>query len=143
MTSYLLLFSTAFLAGSLFPAQSEAVFVALLTQANHQPLLLLLSASIGNILGSCLNWYLGLHLQRFQHHKWFPFSQTQIQKAEHFYQNYGFWSLLLSWLPIIGDPLTLIAGVLKECFWCFLLLVSIAKTGRYFILLLSVQYFMA
>lgn len=139
--SYLILFLTAFLAGSLFPAQSEAVFITLLYQAQYSPLLLLFSASVGNILGSCLNWYLGIHLQRFQHYKWFPFSQVQIQKAEKFYQKYGFLSLLLSWVPIIGDPLTLIAGILKEKFWRFLILVSIAKTGRYFILYLSVQYF--
>lgn len=129
--SYFILFITAFLAGSLFPAQSEALLVTLLSQHRYTVELLILCASLGNILGSCFNWYIGTHLQRFQHKKWFPFSPRQIQKAEHHYQKYGYFSLLFSWLPIIGDPLTLIAGILKEHFLRFLILVSIAKTGRY------------
>lgn len=128
---FFILFWTAFLAGSLFPAQSEALFLTLLAQSNNSAILLLVSASIGNVLGSCLNWYLGTQLQRFQQRKWFPFSATQINKAQSFYQRYGYLSLLLSWLPVIGDPLTLIAGVLKERFWRFFLLVSVAKTLRY------------
>lgn len=132
--NYLLLFTSAFLAGSLFPAQSEVVFLALLQQNQSSILLLLFFASSGNILGSCLNWYLGKHLLYFQNRKWFPFTQAQIQKAQHHYSRYGYLSLLLSWLPIIGDPLTLIAGILKENFWRFLILVSIAKVGRYLML---------
>lgn len=132
--NYLLLFTSAFLAGSLFPAQSEVVFLALLQQNQSSILLLLFFASSGNILGSCLNWYLGKHLLYFQNRKWFPFTQAQIQKAQHHYNRYGYLSLLLSWLPIIGDPLTLIAGILKENFWRFLILVSIAKVGRYLML---------
>lgn len=129
--SYFTLFITAFLAGSLFPAQSEALLITLLSQHRYTIELLILCASLGNILGSCFNWYIGTQLQHFQHKKWFPFSPRQIQKAEHHYQKYGYFSLLFSWLPIIGDPLTLIAGILKEHFIRFLLLVSIAKTGRY------------
>lgn len=129
--SYFTLFITAFLAGSLLPAQSEALLVTLLYQHRYTVELLILCASLGNILGSCFNWYIGTQLQRFQHKKWFPFSPRQIQKAEHHYRKYGYFSLLFSWLPIIGDPLTLIAGILKEHFLRFLILVSIAKTGRY------------
>lgn len=74
---------------------------------------------------------MGLKIEQFKDKKWFPLSETKMLKAEKIYQKYGFWSLLLSWMPIIGDPITLIAGLMKENFWRFLLIVSIAKTGRY------------
>lgn len=129
--AYLSLLFSAFLAGSLFPAQSEALLLALLAQNSYSSTLLLFCASVGNVLGSCVNWYFGTQLHRFGHKKWFMFSPKQIHKAERFYHRYGYLSLLLSWLPIIGDPLTLMAGILKEKLWRFVILVSIAKTARY------------
>ena len=129
--AYLLLFLSAFGAATLLPLQSEAVLVGLLLQAKHSAYLLLVVATVGNVLGSCVNWYLGLRIERFKDKKWFPVSGKNMLKAEKIYQKYGFWSLLLSWTPIIGDPITLIAGLMKENFWRFLFIVSIAKTGRY------------
>lgn len=129
--AYLLLFISAFGAATLLPLQSEAVLVALLVSEEHSALFLILVASIGNVLGSCVNWYLGLRIEKFKDKKWFPISEIKMLKAERIYQKYGFWSLLLSWTPVIGDPITLIAGLMKEGFWRFLLIVSIAKTGRY------------
>lgn len=129
--AYLLLFLSAFGAATLLPLQSEAVLLGLLWQNEYSAYLLLLCASVGNILGSCVNWYLGLRIERFKNRKWFPVSEQNMLKAEKVYQKYGYWSLLLSWVPVIGDPLTLIAGLFKEKFWRFLLIVSIAKTGRY------------
>lgn len=129
--AYLLLFLSAFGAATLLPLQSEAVLVGLLLQAKHSAYLLLVVATVGNVLGSCVNWYLGLRIERFKDKKWFPVSEKNMLKAEKIYQKYGFWSLLLSWTPIIGDPITLIAGLMKENFWRFLFIVSIAKTGRY------------
>lgn len=129
--AYLVLFFAAFGAATLLPLQSEAVLVALLLQAQHASFLLILVASLGNILGSCVNWYLGLKIEQFKNKKWFPISEVKMLKAEKIYQKYGFWSLLLSWTPVIGDPITLIAGLMKEKFWRFLLMVSIAKTARY------------
>ena len=138
--AYLVLFFAAFGAATLLPLQSEAVLVALLLQAQHASFLLILVASLGNILGSCVNWYLGLKIEQFKNKKWFPISEVKMLKAEKIYQKYGFWSLLLSWTPVIGDPITLIAGLMKEKFWRFLLMVSIAKTARYiFIYLMLMQ----
>lgn len=134
--AYFGLFLSAFLAGSLFPAQSEALLLTLLAQQHYNAILLLVCASVGNVLGSCFNWYLGGQLHRFQHKKWFNFSLKHRQKSEQFYQKYGYLCLLLSWLPIIGDPLTLMAGVFKEKLWRFILLVGIAKTARYLALYL-------
>lgn len=129
--AYFLLFLSAFGAATLLPLQSEAVLVGLLLQAKHSAYLLLVVATVGNVLGSCVNWYLGLRIERFKDKKWFPVSEKNLSKAEKIYQKYGFWSLLLSWTPIIGDPITLIAGLMKENFWRFLFIVSIAKAGRY------------
>ena len=137
--AYLLLFISAFGAATLLPLQSEAVLVGLLMQHQYSVALLITVASIGNILGSCINWYLGLRIERFKDKKWFPVSENNMIKAEKIYQKYGFWSLLLSWLPVIGDPITLIAGLFREKFWRFLLMVFIAKTGRYICIYLIFQ----
>ena len=128
---YWILFISAFGAATLLPLQSELVLLGLLSQPDYMPLILLLVATIGNVLGSCVNWWLGLKVDHFKHKKWFPVSEKQLQRAEYHYQKYGVWSLLLSWVPIIGDPLTLLAGVLKTPFSKFLMLTILAKGGRY------------
>ena len=126
-----LLFLSAFGAATLLPLQSEAVLVGLLAQAQYPVWLLVAVASLGNILGSCVNWWLGLKVEQYKNKKWFPVSEQKMLQAQGIYQKYGFWSLLLSWVPIIGDPITLIAGLLKENFVRFVVMVSIAKIGRY------------
>lgn len=127
------LFLAAFTAATLLPAQSEALVVGLLL-TDYAPWLVLAVASVGNILGSVVNWFLGRGIERFRGRRWFPVSPAALARAEGWYRRYGRWSLLLAWAPIIGDPLTVVAGVLRETFLVFLLLVSIAKIGRYLIL---------
>lgn len=127
------LFLAAFAAATLLPAQSEALVVGLLL-TNHEPWLVLAVASIGNVLGSVVNWLCGRGIERFRGHRWFPASPATLERAEAWYRRYGRWSLLLAWAPIIGDPLTVVAGVLRESFLVFLLLVTIAKVGRYLVL---------
>ena len=134
LTSYLGLFLAAFGAASLLPMQSEAVLVGMLLSGKYAALTLLAIATLGNVLGSVLNWLLGRSVERFRHKRWFPVSAQKLDKARQFYLRYGRWSLLLSWVPIIGDPLTLMAGVMREPWWSFLLLVTLAKTGRYLVL---------
>ena len=129
-----MLFLSAFAAATVLPLQSEAVLLALLAKGHHSASALLFFASLGNILGACVNWYLGLKIEHYKDKKWFPLSAQQMTRAQLSYQKYGYWTLLLSWVPIIGDPITLIAGLLKENFTRFLLLVSLAKVGRYLFL---------
>lgn len=138
--AYLSLFLTGFIAATLFPASSELLLLTLLHQA-YQPVLLWFAATLGNTLGSCVNWWLGGQLRRFQHKRWFPVSAAQLLRAERLFLRYGRWSLLLSWLPVVGDPLTMIAGVLKVPFPLFLLLVAIGKALRYGILIVLALYF--
>ncbi|ENV52281.1 hypothetical protein F949_02492 [Acinetobacter junii NIPH 182] len=131
MISYLLLFISAFGAATLLPLQSEAVLMTLLVQGPSSPFYLILVATVGNVLGSCVNWWLGLKIEHFKDKKWFPVSEQRLVQAQQIYHKYGFYSLLLSWTPVVGDPITLIAGLMKENFWRFLLIVTIAKGGRY------------
>ena len=125
------LFLIAFGAATILPLQSEWVVVGLLLDGNHPWEVVVLVASLGNILGSMVNWLLGRSFAHFQNRRWFPVNQKNMTRAEEWYHRYGRASLLLSWVPIIGDPLTIAAGVLREPLWSFALLVGIAKIGRY------------
>ncbi|TIH09946.1 YqaA family protein [Pseudomonas leptonychotis] len=135
LSAYLGLFISALGAATLLPLQSESVLVALLLSAAYSPWALLAVASVGNILGSLLNWLLGRYLEHFRHRSWFPISDARLLQAQRGYARYGRWSLLLSWVPVIGDPLTLVAGMMRERLWVFLLIVSLAKTARYAVLI--------
>ncbi|QGZ29093.1 YqaA family protein [Stutzerimonas stutzeri] len=134
LSAYLGLFIAAFAAATLIPAQSETVLVGLLLGSDFSPSTLVWVATCGNVLGSLVNWLLGRSIERLRHKRWFPVSPRQLEKAQRSYHRYGRWSLLLSWVPIIGDPLTVVAGTLREPLWSFLLLVTLAKGGRYLLL---------
>lgn len=128
------LFALAFAAATILPAQSEAALVGLLLAGVASPALLIAATSFGNILGSVVNWALGRGIEQFSGRRWFPVNPTMLERATRCYSRYGRWSLLLSWAPIIGDPLTVVAGVLREPLWSFVVLVTIAKTLRYVLL---------
>ena len=128
------LFLTAFAAATILPLQSEAALVGLLL-ASHPAWLLLIVASTGNVLGSIVNWFLGRAIERYRDRPWFPVKAESLERARGWYQRFGRWSLLLSWVPIIGDPLTIAAGILRERLVVFVALVTIAKVGRYAVLI--------
>lgn len=134
MISYIGLFSSALIAATILPMQSEAVLVGLLSAGAGSAAALLVVATAGNVLGSLINWCLGRYLLRWRDHRWFPASERQLARAEGWYRRYGRWSLLGSWLPVVGDPLTVVAGVLREPLVPFLILVTIAKGTRYLVL---------
>lgn len=125
------LFLVAFLAATVLPLQSEAVFTGLLLSGNFSPAGLLIVASCGNILGALANWWLGRGVEHLRHKPWFPVSQARLSQAQRWYGRYGRWSLLLAWMPVIGDPLTVAAGMLREPLWSFLLLAGSGKVARY------------
>lgn len=131
--AYIGLFSAAFVAATILPAQSEALLGTLVLGGNHSVPVLIGVASVGNVLGSLVNWLLGRGIERFRHRRWFPVSPAMLDRASAWYRRYGRWSLLLSWMPVIGDPLTLAAGILREPLWSFVLLVAVAKTMRYIV----------
>ena len=135
LISYFQLFIISFLAATILPLSSELVLSTMLLTDSFNKYLLLVVASFGNILGSSVNWYLGKKILIFKDKKWFPANERQIAKGEIYFKKYGIWSLLLAWVPIIGDPLTIVAGILRVKFFTFLLLVSISKISRYIFLI--------
>ena len=126
---YLSLFLTSFASATLLPGGSEALFLYLLTQ-NLSLSGLLISATIGNTLGSFTNYLLGKYAIEWALRKNYM-KEEQLQKASRLFEKYGAWSLLLSWTPIIGDPLTCVAGIARYAWWKFLLIVAFAKLSRY------------
>ena len=131
MTDLILLFASSFIAATIFPAGSEVVLATLNITGDHDKFLLLTIATAGNVLGALVNWFIGYYLIKFKDKKWFPLKKKQLKKYSGIYQKWGVWSLLLAWLPFIGDPLTVMAGIFKTNIWLFLLLVTIGKASRY------------
>jgi membrane protein YqaA with SNARE-associated domain len=134
LATYSGLFASAFVAATLLPAQSEAVLSALLLEGRLPALMLLAVASTGNVLGAVVNWLMGRGIERLRDRAWFPVKAAALSRAQRWYQRYGKWSLLASWVPIVGDPLTVAAGMMREPLPVFLVLVGIAKVGRYIVL---------
>ena len=139
--AYLTLFSIAFLAATILPFSSEVV-LARLSVTSGEKLPLLVVTSFGNVLGSSFNWILGKYTRNLETKKWFPFSTNQLQKASFWFTKYGKWSLLFAWLPVFGDPLTFIAGVVRLRFVPFLILVTIGKVSRYILIIIGVDWIM-
>ena len=128
---YLSLFISAFAAATILPAQSEALLAYQVSISPNAVVQLIAVATLGNVLGATFNWCLGRLTENLRAKKWFPVNEKQLQKAERFYGRYGRYSFLLSWVPIIGDPITIVAGILREPLLSFVLLVTIAKCARY------------
>ncbi|SEN85909.1 membrane protein YqaA, SNARE-associated domain [Loktanella fryxellensis] len=134
MTALVALFAVALLAATILPAQSEALLIALLLRGELSPALLIAVATAGNVAGAVVNWGLGRMVVQFRDRRWFPVSAASLARAEDRYRRWGRWSLLASWVPVIGDPLTVVAGVLREPLLPFVVLVTLAKGGRYVVL---------
>jgi membrane protein YqaA with SNARE-associated domain len=130
------LFLVSLLAATIFPAQSEALLAALHLQGHYAPGVLIAVATSGNVLGSCINWLLGRFITHFRDRRWFPVKEKALRKAEATYLRYGVWSLLFAWVPVLGDPLTVIAGALRTPFIPFLILVTAGKLARYVVLVM-------
>jgi membrane protein YqaA with SNARE-associated domain len=131
VSSYATLAAVAFLAATLLPLSSEAVLAALVAARGHDLAILFAVALVANTAGSCVNWLLGRYLLHWQNRRWFPVKPAALHRAQAWFQRWGTWSLLLAWLPVVGDPLTFAAGVLRVPFGRFLLLTAIGKAGRY------------
>ncbi len=128
---YLGLFLTAFVAATLLPLSSEAVLVALSNAEGFDVALLFALATLGNTLGAVVNWALGRFCLHWSDRRWFPFSRDQLARAGAGFRRWGIWSLLFAWVPVIGDPLTFAAGVLRVRLLPFVLLVALGKGARY------------
>ena len=131
---YLSLFFISFLSATILPLSSELTLAGLITTSNYDNVLLLIVASFGNVLGSVVNWVLGFYSRNLTIKKWFPIKETPIEKSSQWFSKFGKWSLLFAWVPVIGDPLTLVAGLLRVRFLDFIILVAIGKVSRYLVI---------
>ena len=136
MSAYLLLFVTAFGAATILPFYSEVLLIAQVRNG-YSPMGLWIAATIGNTLGAVLNWFIAWHFIRFADRPWFPVRETSLQRGQRWFQKYGSWTLLLSWMPIGGDALTFVAGMMRVPLWIFLPLVALGKGLRYAIVIVA------
>ena len=137
---YINLFVISFLAATILPLSSEITLAGLVAAQSYNNFILLLVASLGNVLGSSFNWFLGIYSRKFESKRWFPFNQNQMNRSSKWFFKYGKWSLLFAWLPIVGDPLTFVAGAMRIRFLGFLILVAIGKVGRYLIIMSATDW---
>ncbi len=128
------LFWAAFLSATILPGSSEAVLLGLIALGSWSLATLIAVATIGNTLGSVVNWWLGLYVERWRDHPRFPVKPDEFERYQDWYRRWGVWSLLLAWVPIIGDPLTVMAGVMRTPLWLFILVTGIGKLARYLVI---------
>ncbi len=131
---YLGMFLSAFLAATILPFSSEVVLSALFGSGLNGFLLLFI-ASLGNVLGSIVNYVLGYKFGKDIATQKLKVSDVAFTRASDMFTRWGKWSLFFCWVPVIGDPITLVAGVLRSPLWFFILVVTISKTARYTALL--------
>ena len=131
MPELALLFTSAFLAATLLPFPSEVTLAGLLVAGQSSLAALWLVATIGNTLGSLVNWAIGRLALRFEGRPWFPLRRERLGRAQAWFNHYGVWTLLLCWLPIVGDPLALVAGLMRTPFAITAVLIAIGKGARY------------
>lgn len=131
------MFSAALVAGTFLPflpASSELVLAGFLAAGQGDVGALVLSATAGNIIGSIINYFAGRYVSGLTDRPWFPVTETQMRRASVQFNRYGAWILLMSWLPAIGDVITVVAGLLRTDFRLFLALTALGKFFRYFII---------
>ena len=131
LEAYGSLFISSFLSSTILPGHSEITLTTFILLEKYSQILLIFFASLGNILGSIINWYFGFYITKFVNKIWFPFTIKQINKVSLWYLKYGKWSLFFSWLSFIGDPLTIVAGMFRVPLIIFIIIVSISKILRY------------
>jgi membrane protein YqaA with SNARE-associated domain len=131
------LFASAFAAATLLPLSSDAVRAAIRVAGGHEAWFLLAVATAGNTLGSALNWALGRWALHWQDRRWFPVKPDALARASAWFGRWGLWTLPFAWVPVVGDPLTFVAGALRTRFDVFVLLVALGKAARYAVVLLA------
>ncbi len=126
------MFLSSFLAATILPLSSEVV-LGLLLAGGYGTLPVVAVATTGNVLGSVVNYWLGLAGSQWLTRKFSRISEEELQRARDRFQSWGTASLLLAWVPVLGDPLTVVAGMLRVNLWIFILLVTIGKLLRYLV----------
>jgi membrane protein YqaA with SNARE-associated domain len=134
------LFASAFLAATLLPGSSEVTLAGLLAAGKQEPTALVAVATVANVLGSTANWCLGRFFVHYLDRRWFPVTRQSLDRSRLWFSRFGLWTLLFAWVPIIGDPLTVLAGVLRVGLPSFLVLVTIGKLARYLMIVAGISW---
>ncbi|RUX94864.1 MULTISPECIES: YqaA family protein [unclassified Mesorhizobium] len=137
------LFISAFFAATVLPISSEAVLAGLIVSGRGDPWLLLAVATIGNTLGSVVNWILGRGIDTLRTRRWFPVSPERYEQASRTFRRFGEWTLLFAWLPVVGDAFTIAAGAARVNLGVFVALVAIGKAARYTVIVAGGLWAMA
>ncbi|AZO45659.1 DedA family protein [Mesorhizobium sp. M7D.F.Ca.US.005.01.1.1] len=137
------LFISAFFAATVLPVSSEAVLAGLIVSGRGDPWLLLAVATIGNTLGSVVNWILGRGIDTLRTRRWFPVSPERYEQASRTFRRFGEWTLLFAWLPVVGDAFTIAAGAARVNLGVFVVLVAIGKAARYAVIVAGGLWAMA
>ena len=127
------LFFSALISSTLFPGGSETLLLYRLHEGGNASALVAI-ATVGNVLGSLITYTMGRLGNEAIHKKWLRMDEKKIERAEHWFGRYGQVSLLFAWLPIVGDPLCLVAGLLRSSLIWFVMLVTLGKCARYVLL---------
>ncbi|MER8865566.1 DedA family protein [Mesorhizobium sp. M0751] len=128
---YGVLFTSAFLAATILPFSSEVVLASLIASGRGDPVLLCAIATIGNTLGSVVNWMLGRGIDTLQSRRWFPVTRERYERASRTFRRVGACLLLFAWLPVVGDAFTVVAGAARIHLGVFVMLVALGKAARY------------
>jgi len=129
------LFLSAFLAATVLPVSSEAVLAGMIVSGRGDPALLLAVATIGNTLGSVVNWVLGRGIDTLRNKSWFPVTADRYEQACRTFRRFGGWTLLFAWLPVVADAFTLAAGAARVNLGVFVALVATGKAARYAVII--------
>jgi membrane protein YqaA with SNARE-associated domain len=138
------MFTAALIAGTFLPflpGSSELVLGGFLAAVQGEPWALVLAATAGNVVGGVINYFIGYTVSDLAGRRWFPATEIQIERASDRFNRYGVWILLLTWLPLIGDIITVVAGLLRTNFRLFLMLATIGKFVRYFAIAIGFDWF--
>jgi membrane protein YqaA with SNARE-associated domain len=141
---YAWMFTAALIAGTFLPfvpGSSELVLAGFLTAGQGEPWSLVAAATAGNVIGGIINYTIGYLVSDLAGRRWFPATEAQIETASARFNRYGVWILLLTWLPLVGDIITVVAGLLRTNLKVFLVLVSLGKFVRYFAIAVGFDWF--
>lgn len=130
---------SAFTSATLLPGTSEVALVGVLALGDVALWLAVGVATAANVAGSVVNWAIGRFLEGYRDHPRFPVSPERLARTQAMFARWGSWSLLLAWTPVVGDPLTVVAGLMRTPIALFLVLVTIAKGARYVVVALVAQ----
>jgi len=137
--SYIGLFAGCFLSATIIPFASEAFVIAMFL-GGFDPWMVVLVAGLGNWLGGMTNYGLGVLLDFHHLEKWFKLNPAKLEKFRNWVNRYGVWTALISWLPVLGDPLTLALGVFRVNVWWVAILSFTGKIVRYIVMALIYVY---